>query len=134
MPEQAHSCSVSQALSFTFEEFKQWYGGYHAADGTQLYNPWSVGNALMEGRLDLYWVASGTMLALWFGPSLLPLSGYDRVINSRVDCLLAKSSGFRDKIAKLVIGQAVSIEIDNDMSYHLLVAWCPLVISAEGCI
>jgi hypothetical protein len=61
---------TSQALPFSFEELKGWYNGYYTSDGSQLYNPWSIANALTDGVLRSYWTESGNkfsrFVCSWF--------------------------------------------------------------------
>jgi len=54
-----YSLVTSQALSFSFAELKRWYNGYYTFDGSQLYNPWAIANALTDGILRSYWTESG---------------------------------------------------------------------------
>ena len=54
-----YSLFAIQDLSFTFESLSKWFNGYSTDDGQQLYNPWSVANALERNKLRPYWVQSG---------------------------------------------------------------------------
>ncbi|THH04312.1 hypothetical protein EW145_g5609 [Phellinidium pouzarii] len=48
-----------QKLPFTLRKLKQWYGGYSAPGGIELFNPWSVCCAIENRTLKGYWTASG---------------------------------------------------------------------------
>ncbi len=40
------------------EEIKKWYDGYNFG-GTEIYNPWSILNAVDDRRIQPYWVNTG---------------------------------------------------------------------------
>ena len=40
-------------------EVKQWYNGYKAGNGVDLYNPWSILCFAEMGKLGAYWVDTG---------------------------------------------------------------------------
>lgn len=52
-------CEKQQALSM--DEIRDWYNGYQARDGSQLYNPRSVVCALEDGVCQSYWTRTGKM-------------------------------------------------------------------------
>src|SRR6266852_1597121 len=117
-----------QALSFSFEDLKGWYNGYYASDGTSLYNPSSVGNALLSGNLRSYWVESGTViksLIFFFALlTLIPSLGYDHVVQNRIYHFLSMDDRFRAQISELVANKGTEIEIEEDMSYHPFLTSC----------
>jgi len=45
-------------ISFSFEQLKEWYNGHYTFDSIRLYNPWSIGSSLTDGKLGPYWVES----------------------------------------------------------------------------
>mgnify|MGYP005983858811 FL=1 len=45
-------CEHSKDVSY--EELKYWYDGYHLSDGSSLFNPRSVNNALSDGVCQCY--------------------------------------------------------------------------------
>lgn len=45
--------------SIGMDDLKNWYDGYHAADGERIYNPRSVVLALRCNHLENYWTSSG---------------------------------------------------------------------------
>ncbi|RGC20958.1 AAA family ATPase [Absiella sp. AM54-8XD] len=52
-------CEHSKDVSY--EELKYWYDGYHLSDGSSLFNPRSVNNALSDGVCQNYWTETGPM-------------------------------------------------------------------------
>ena len=108
-----------QALSFSFEDLKGWYNGYYTSDGASLYNPWSVGNALLSGNLGSYWVESGTViksLIFFFALlTLIPSLGYDHVVQNRIYHFLSMDDRFRAQISELVANKGTGIEIEDDV-------------------
>ena len=114
-----------QALSFSFEDLKGWYNGYYTSDGTRLYNPWSVCNALTAGHLRSYWIESGSKSSYYFMPSFKPLPspGYDHIVQGRIYHILDTNNRFRAQIADLLANESTEIEIDEDMAYHSFVTF-----------
>ena len=52
-------CDDSKSISF--EEVKYWYDGYCKANGSSLYNPWSVSEAIRKRKCGSYWTETETM-------------------------------------------------------------------------
>ncbi|MBH1988909.1 MAG: AAA family ATPase [Myxococcaceae bacterium] len=46
-------------LENRLDEVREWYNGYQI-NRVKLYNPWSIANFLAEGRLEPYWVDTGS--------------------------------------------------------------------------
>ena len=44
----------NQMNSVGYEELKYWYDGYHLSNGSSLFNPRSVNNALSDGVCQCY--------------------------------------------------------------------------------
>ena len=52
---------IGKTLEETFALLREYYDGYHFADKSpDVFNPFSLLNALAKGKLDYYWFASGT--------------------------------------------------------------------------
>jgi len=99
---QLASLGENKTLPFTFEDLEKWYNGYTTFDRRMLFNPWSIGRALVSEELGPHWVASG----------------YDKIIDQRVLDLLRNETEFRKKIASILEGGTMSFIIDESMSYR----------------
>ncbi|THH09254.1 hypothetical protein EW145_g2157 [Phellinidium pouzarii] len=90
---------------FTLRKLKQWYGGYFAPGGIELFNPWSVCCAIESHALRGYWTASGV----------------DNVILRHI----IHCKEFQNTLAALLNGSGVELEtpnprvgIEDDMSVN----------------
>jgi len=95
---------TNNALPFSFEDLKSCYNGYTAFDGTMLFNPWAIGQALNYQKLGPYWVASG----------------YDKIIDQRVLDMLRNEDEFRDNIGAMLEGETMTFTVDDNMSYKMV--------------
>ena len=59
---------MQQKLSFGFDDLNKWYNGYSTGNGTKLFSPWSISNALTMGKLTTWWNKSGKFVL--FTPKL----------------------------------------------------------------
>ena len=59
---------LQQKLSFEFDDLNKWYNGYSTENGTKLFSPWSIYNALTTGKLTTWWNKSGK--SILFTPKL----------------------------------------------------------------
>ena len=90
---------LCEKYSIPFEKTKQWYDGYNV-NGTSIYNPKSVVEAITEGIFDNYWTQTETYEALKF-------------------YILRNENGLRDKIIRMISGEHISVNtktFQNDMS------------------
>ncbi len=90
---------LCEKYSISFEKTKQWYDGYNV-NGTSIYNPKSVVEAITEGIFDNYWTQTETYEALKF-------------------YILRNENGLRDKIIRMIAGEHISVNtktFQNDMS------------------
>ena len=63
----AQELSRFQPMTYesTVAELKRMYDGYHFSDNmTDIYNPWSLINAFVMGRIQNYWFSTGTPSSL----------------------------------------------------------------------
>ena len=74
------------------EEIKKWYDGYKIGDQEGIYNPWSILNYLTRRELRAYWVNTSS--------------------NDLIKLILKKSSTVKDKIERLLRGEAIEVKID----------------------
>ena len=74
------------------EEIKKWYDGYRIGDIDGIYNPWSVLNFLSDGVLRPYWVNTSS--------------------NDLIKLILKKSVGIKEKIQRLLEGEAIEVPIN----------------------
>ena len=74
------------------EEIKKWYDGYKIGDKEGIYNPWSILNYLTRKELRAYWVNTSS--------------------NDLIKLILKKSSTVKDKIERLLRGEAIEVKID----------------------
>ena len=74
------------------EEIKKWYDGYKIGDKEGIYNPWSILNYLTRKELRAYWVNTSS--------------------NDIIKLILKKSSTVKDKIERLLRGEAIEVKID----------------------
>ncbi|MBP3211668.1 MAG: ATP-binding protein [Prevotella sp.] len=73
----------------TLAELKRMYDGYHFSDDmTDIYNPWSLINAFVMGRIQNYWFSTGTP------SSLINLLRVGRLDMSRLEHLYADITQF----------------------------------------
>ena len=90
---------LCEKYSIPFEKTKQWYDGYNV-NGTSIYNPKSVVEAITEGIFDNYWTQTETYEALKF-------------------YILRNENGLRDKIIRMIAGEHISVNtktFQNDMN------------------
>ena len=90
---------LCEKYSISFEKTKQWYDGYNV-NGTSIYNPKSVVEAITEGIFDNYWTQTETYEALKF-------------------YILRNENGLRDKIIRMISGEHISVNtktFQNDMN------------------
>ena len=90
---------LCEKYSISFEKTKQWYDGYNV-NGTSIYNPKSVVEAITEGIFDNYWTQTETYEALKF-------------------YILRNENGLRDKIIRMIAGEHISVNtktFQNDMN------------------
>ncbi len=80
--------------SVSYEALAEWYNGYHKTDGTKLFNPRSVTNALSDGVCKNYWTETG------------PMNEIAEVIEHNVDAV-------REDIVQMVAGNPVEIELEG---------------------
>ncbi len=74
------------------KEIKRWYDGYKVGEKEGIYNPWSILNYLKRKELKQYWVNTSS--------------------NDLIKLILKKSFTVKDKIEKLLRGEAIEIKID----------------------
>ena len=74
------------------EEIKKWYDGYKIGDKEGIYNPWSILNYLTRKELRAYWINTSS--------------------NDIIKLILKKSSTVKDKIERLLRGEAIEVKID----------------------
>ena len=74
------------------EELKKWYDGYKIGEKEGIYNPWSILNYLTDKQLKPYWVNTSS--------------------NDLIKLILKKSSTVKDKIERLLRGEAIEVKID----------------------
>ena len=74
------------------EEIKKWYDGYKIGEKEGIYNPWSILNYLTDKQLKPYWVNTSS--------------------NDLIKLILKKSSTVKDKIERLLRGEAIEVKID----------------------
>ncbi len=83
------------------EEVKYWYDGFTIGNESDMYNPWSIINFLDTGILGSYWSNSSS--------------------NNLVGKLLREGNrGQKQDFEKLLKGQTISKEIDEDIVYNQL--------------
>jgi len=87
-----------------------------------LFNPWSIGRALVSKKLGPYWVASGQSRAFRLA-GLTTRTGYDRIINERVLDMLNNEDDFREKMDTILRLEDVNFTIDESMSYQTCVVF-----------
>ena len=90
---------LCKEYSIPFEKTKQWYDGYNV-NGTSIYNPKSVVEAITEDIFDNYWTQTETYEALKF-------------------YILRNENGLRDRIIRMIAGEHISVNtktFQNDMN------------------
>lgn len=85
-------CSIHQNISY--DTLKYWYDGYYYKDGSSLFNPRSVNNALSDGICLNYWTETG------------PMNEIANYIEHNVDDV-------REDIVRMVAGIPVRVELDG---------------------
>ena len=82
-----------------FDEIKSWYDGYNL-NGTELYNPKSVVEAVSSGDCLNYWTKTSAL------ESVTMYMNYDK-------------GGLKDSITQMLLGEKISVNVskfDNDMT------------------
>ena len=74
------------------EEIKEWYDGYKIGNREGIYNPWSILNYLADKKLMPYWVNTSS--------------------NDLIKLILKNSTTVKEKMEKLLKGEAVEVKID----------------------
>ena len=74
------------------EEIKKWYDGYKIGNVEGIYNPWSILNYLNKRELKPYWVNTSS--------------------NDLIKMTLKKSNSIKEKMIKLLQGEAVEVKIN----------------------
>ena len=74
------------------EEIKNWYDGYKIGNREGIYNPWSILNYLADKKLMPYWVNTSS--------------------NDLIKLILKNSTTVKEKMEKLLKGEAVEVKID----------------------
>ena len=74
------------------EEIKNWYDGYKIGNREGIYNPWSILNYLADKKLRPYWVNTSS--------------------NDLIKLILKNSTTVKEKMEKLLKGEAVEVKID----------------------
>ena len=74
------------------EEIKKWYDGYKIGNVEGIYNPWSILNYLTDKQLKPYWVNTSS--------------------NDLIKMTLKKSNSIKEKMIKLLQGEAVEVKIN----------------------
>ena len=74
------------------EEIKKWYDGYRIGNVEGIYNPWSILNYLTDKQLKPYWVNTSS--------------------NDLIKMTLKKSTTVKEKMEKLLKGEAIEVPID----------------------
>ena len=74
------------------EEIKKWYDGYAIGNQEGIYNPWSILNYLADRKLMPYWVNTSS--------------------NDLIKLILKNSSTIKEKIERLLKGEAIEVVID----------------------
>jgi len=88
-------------LSDKKDDVKRWYDGFTFGDKTDIYNPWSIINYLQTGKLRTYWANTSS--------------------NSLVGKLLQEGSlDVKQAFEKLINGEAINVEIDEQIVYNQL--------------
>ena len=83
------------------EAVKRWYDGFIFGNQKDMYNPWSIINFLVDGKLDSYWVNT---------------SG-----NALVNQLIQQgSSKIKEQMEDLLIGKSIFVPIDEEIVYNQL--------------
>lgn len=85
---------LCRAYQMDFEETKKWYDGYHFGRGSDIYNPRSVVNAMLNRHFDNYWNQTETFEALKIYIDM----NYD---------------GLKDTIIAMIAGAEKKIDIRN---------------------
>lgn len=88
-------------LSDKKDDVKRWYDGFTFGDKTDIYNPWSIINYLQTGKLRTYWANTSS--------------------NSLVGKLIREGSlDVKQAFEKLINGEAINVEIDEQIVYNQL--------------
>lgn len=88
-------------LSDYKEQVKEWYDGFTFGNRKDIYNPWSIINFLDEGKAGTYWANTSS--------------------NSLVNKLIREGSrNIKESFERLLQGEAICAEIDEQIVYDLL--------------
>ncbi len=91
-------CGMQDKVSFT--ELREWYDGYYFHDGSHLFNPRSVNEALRRGCCHNYWTETGPM-------------------NEIAECIENNADAVREDIVKMVSGISVQVVLDGYSAANL---------------
>ncbi|CAG8758977.1 14031_t:CDS:2, partial [Rhizophagus irregularis] len=80
---------------------RQWYNGYRAGNGLNLYNPWSIISFINEGTLKAHWIDTGGTKTI-------------------KDLLWNSTEDFKNNTSMLLKGCAINVRIMEDMDYNVL--------------
>lgn len=80
--------------SVSFGDIKYWYDGYYQSNGSPLFNPRSVSQALMRGKCLNYWTQTGPM-------------------NEIADCIEHNAEAVCEDIVKMVANLPVQIKLNG---------------------
>lgn len=99
--EEVFSALDEYGLSDRKQEVKEWYDGFSFGKRTEIYNPWSILNYLDKKQFAAYWANSGS--------------------NSLVGKLLREGrKGIKQDFEQLIRGEAIQVEIDEQIIYDQL--------------
>ena len=98
--DEVRDACLSFGLDETFEEVKIWYDGYRFG-GRDMYNPWSITGYLDRGKLDEYWVNTGSLTIF--------KEMYDK-----------SDEALKNEIAGLITGAPVLMNMDDGIKYPIV--------------
>ena len=88
-------------LSERKQDVKEWYDGFTFGTHEDIYNPWSITNFLDEKKLKAYWASTSS--------------------NGLINMLLQSSSSeIKKKMEKLLQGNSITVEIDEQIIFNQL--------------
>lgn len=85
-------CDLQNNVSM--EELKEWYDGYYFSDGSSLFIPRSVNEALRRGKCHNFWTETGPM-------------------NEIAECIENNVNAVREDIVKMISGVPVQVTLDG---------------------
>ncbi|PKY57378.1 DUF1703-domain-containing protein [Rhizophagus irregularis] len=84
------------------DDVRQWYNGYRAGNGLNLYNPWSINSFINEGTLKAHWIDTGGTKTI-------------------KDLLWNSTEDFKNNTSMLLKGCAINVGIMEDIDYNVLI-------------